>query len=294
MLHATVEHQLDAPPTAEADVTRSQDEAARAAFIAWQTQTAALPDLDTDRAGDPDPPTTPVANHRSHRDDGRPGHDHWHQAVALGIALALGAGAGWIGHRAWSAHDKQVETTSLARGLMRDAMVAHAVYGVDARHPVELGIRDRDQLLSWLSRRLGRPVTPPDLGHIGWNLLGGRLLPGDIGGAGSTRAQLMYEDKAGQRLTLYLGVLDPSANADTRPTDTPSDTATPRDADQPGATSRPVVLAFASRDSTHSVYWTTGGFGMTLVGELPRDALERIGNEVYRKTAAVATTRRTP
>lgn len=289
MLHATIEHQLDAPTTAEAESTRSQDEAARAAFIAWQTRAAPLHGVDANPYTEPEPRSSSADDLRSHRTDDGLGHDLRHQVLAICVALALGVGAGWIGHRGWTAQNQQVDSASFTHDLMHDAMVAHAVYAVDARHPVELNMREQDQLLSWLSRRLGRPVTLPDLTHIGWSTLGGRLLPGDSGGASNTRAQIMYEDKGGQRLTLYLSVLQASARASTDADPTQALRATDDDDPLPGAGQR-IVLDTASRDSVHSVYWTASHFGFALVGELPRDALERIGNEVYRKTLAVTTT----
>ena len=55
-------------------------------------------------------------------------------------------------------------------------------------------------LLQWLSKRLGRKLTAPDLSRFGYRLMGGRLLPGGSGAA----AQLMYDDASGRRLTIYV------------------------------------------------------------------------------------------
>jgi anti-sigma factor RsiW len=48
--------------------------------------------------------------------------------------------------------------------------------------------------------RLGQPLPVPSLQEYGYTLVGGRLLPGETGPA----AQLMYEDQAGARVTLYV------------------------------------------------------------------------------------------
>ncbi len=61
--------------------------------------------------------------------------------------------------------------------------------------------------MPWLSKRLDRPLKVPALGAQGYELVGGRLLPGDTG----ARAQFIYQNGAGQRITLYLGALAPSS-----------------------------------------------------------------------------------
>ena len=54
--------------------------------------------------------------------------------------------------------------------------------------------------MTWLSKRLGTEVKPPSLKAAGYELIGGRLLPGDTGPV----AQFTYHDSSGQRLTLYV------------------------------------------------------------------------------------------
>lgn len=84
------------------------------------------------------------------------------------------------------------------------AAVAHAVYAVEVLHPVEVTADQEAHLVQWLSKRLGHPLHTPDLGSFGYQLIGGRLLPGDAGAA----AQFMYQDQSGSRLTLYVAVND--------------------------------------------------------------------------------------
>ena len=84
------------------------------------------------------------------------------------------------------------------------ADVAYATYVADRDHPVEVGAGDPDHLVAWLSARLGRPVRAPSLDEYGYQLLGGRLLPGEAGPA----AQLMYQRADGARVTLYMTAYD--------------------------------------------------------------------------------------
>jgi anti-sigma factor RsiW len=229
------------------------------------------------------------------------------QALAIALVLMLGLGTGWFGHRAWADRESpgapvavSTETgsgasgsnisappstspagvASVAQGLMREAMVAHKIYTADTRRPVEMVASEPDQLLNWLSRHLGRPLQLPALGDLGWNLVGGRLLPGNTDGAGAARAQFMYQDKAGQPLTLYLSVLDPAV-AKRKPGSNIGQVTQ--------MTNSSTAFSYISRDTMRSVYWTEGRFGYALVGELPRAALEKIGAEVYLQTVGLST-----
>jgi anti-sigma factor RsiW len=80
------------------------------------------------------------------------------------------------------------------------ADIAYAVYAPEQRHAVEVGASQQDHLVTWLSKRLNRSVTIPSLTEYGFQLVGGRLLPGEEGPA----AQFMYQNAAGERLTLYM------------------------------------------------------------------------------------------
>jgi anti-sigma factor RsiW len=80
------------------------------------------------------------------------------------------------------------------------ADIAYAVYAPEQRHAVEVGAAQQDHLVTWLSNRLKRSVTIPSLTEYGFQLVGGRLLPGEEGPA----AQFMYQNAAGERLTLYM------------------------------------------------------------------------------------------
>jgi anti-sigma factor RsiW len=113
-------------------------------------------------------------------------------AAGAGLALVLGPLAsrlpgGLIGH------DPMI-------GLARRADVAYAVYTPEQRHPVEVAASEEEHLITWLSKRLNRPLSVPSLQEYGYSLVGGRLLPGEAGPA----AQFMYENPAGSRLTLYV------------------------------------------------------------------------------------------
>jgi anti-sigma factor RsiW len=132
------------------------------------------------------------------------------------------------------------------------------VYAPEKRHPVEVAAAEEQHLVQWLSRRLDKPLKTPDLTAEGYTLVGGRLLPGDAG----ARAQFMFEDRSGQRVTLYLGELK-----------------TPTAPAQVGES----AFRFSTDGPVPSFYWVDRGFGYALAGKLPRDALLRLATLVYRQ-----------
>ena len=170
------------------------------------------------------------------------------QRIAAGLLVALVSGvAGWLGHAQYQAADRQVPLVPLPR----QAAVAHVVFSPDVRRPVEVSAEQEDQLVAWLSKRLGTPVRPPKLGAIGYELIGGRLLPGNSGPV----AQFMYHDASGQRLTLYV-TTENAANRDTG-------------------------FRFAKEGPVNVFYWIDGKFGYALSAGIDKSELARVATAVY-------------
>ncbi|BFO55153.1 anti-sigma factor family protein [Acidovorax sacchari] len=261
-LHALVDGRL---PHEAAQALRRQladDPAARDSVRAWEAQRAQLRGLHADWEQAPVPP--PLAQvAQDFRNRRMRSAQAWRMA-GLAASLALAFGLGWTLHGTLGTADPAAAT--LARSappllptqrFALQAAAAHAVYQPEQRHPVEVGAAQQEHLVQWLSRRLGRPLHIPDLQPQGYELVGGRLLPGDAGpgGASGARAQFMYQNAAGQRVTLYLGAL-PAA---------PAETAFRYEGDGP----------------VPSFYWVEDGFGYALSGPLPRDALLAIATAVH-------------
>lgn len=162
--------------------------------------------------------------------------------------FTLGGVAGWQLH-AYTA-DKQVETSTWARR----AAVAHVVYSPEVRHPVEVGADQEAHLVSWLSKRLGAPLKVPYLGDQGYQLVGGRLLPGERGPV----AQFMYQDGKGQRLTLYVRVNPEQDGGET-------------------------AFRFAQERGVGVFYWLDRKLGYALSGEVEKAELLRVATAVYRQ-----------
>ncbi|WP_343733287.1 anti-sigma factor [Duganella sp.] len=168
-------------------------------------------------------------------------------AAMLALTLAGGAGGWWL----HGASTPAATAVLQAAALPGRAAVAHAVYTPEVRHPVEVGADQQAHLVAWLSKRLGAPLRAPQLGAQGWELEGGRLLPGQSGPV----AQLMYRNASGARLTLYVSTEQ-----------------------QHG---RDTGFRFAQEGPVSVFYWIDGKFGYALSGTLDKAALAAVASAVY-------------
>ena len=207
------------------------------------------------------------------------------QRLAAGVAIALvGGAAGWglrggVPGQSPAGSIAQQGSASItmasATGFAQRAAVAHAVYSPEQRRPVEVDAAHEDQLIAWLSKRMGAPMKPPHLQAVGYELEGGRLLPGAQGPV----AQFMYRradaDASGQRLTLYvsneIGDLGASAGqASARGEIKGADPA----------------FRFAREGAVNVFYWVEGRFGYAISADADRATLARVSGEVYRQLNA--------
>lgn len=116
-------------------------------------------------------------------------------AAAILVAFAAGSGVGWFARDASAA---VVTAADPIETMREEAFAAHRLYIGEVRHAIEVRAEE-NHLLPWLSRRIGMTLRAPDLSKFDLKLLGGRLLPCIDGPA----ALLMYENAAGERVTLY-------------------------------------------------------------------------------------------
>ena len=284
-LHRLVDGRLTPAEAAAVEARLLRDPVASALRADWQAQRERLRGLHAALLHEPLPPTLADAVRRTAH--ARQQTDAWWRwgGMAAGVLLAFGVGwwargiapaAGVPGMSPQLAARDAARVTPAA--FARQAVVAHAVYAPEVRHPVEVAAAQQEHLVQWLSKRLGRPLKLPQLSAEGYELVGGRLLPGDVsGGAGAAatpggsaaRAQFMYQDSAGVRITVYLGALGQAAG-----------TAAPA--------VRETAFSFSSDGPVSSFYWVDQGFGYALAGPLPREALLRIAQRVYQQLEPAA------
>jgi anti-sigma factor RsiW len=163
--------------------------------------------------------------------------------IAIGLALP----------RPWGAAPEAVVAKAVlpASALPARAARAHLVYAMEVRHPVEVDASQQEHLVAWLSKRLGTKLKVPVLAEEGYDLLGGRLLPGPDGPV----AQFMYQETNGRRLTLYVSAKSKSEEQ--------------------------TAFRFAQEGAVSVFYWIDGNWGYALSGEIDRPALTRISTSVY-------------
>lgn len=137
--------------------------------------------------------------------------------------------------------------------LPQAAAIAHVVYSPEQRHPVEVEAQHADHLVAWLSKRLGHELHAPDFKNQGFELLGGRLLPGETGPV----AQFMYQDGLNRRITLYVR----------------------RDTAKQAETS----FRHVREDGVEVFYWVDRGLGYALSGNVDKAEMGRLADAAYRQ-----------
>jgi anti-sigma factor RsiW len=138
----------------------------------------------------------------------------WRTAAAFLLAFLAGGGGGWFMHG-------QISSTPPTdiRALAQEAGANHVVFAADHGHAVEIRAAQSQELASWLSRRLDRSITLPDLSAAGYRFMGGRLVATEHGPA----AMLMYDDDHGTRITVYTRPMGtPGTDSKTVPIRTPA------------------------------------------------------------------------
>jgi anti-sigma factor RsiW len=172
--------------------------------------------------------------------------DYARAAMLIGIGIAIGLAMPML-------RGPAPNPASVAAPLPVRAARAHLVYSPEVRHPVEVEAKEQDHLVKWLSKRLAMPLKIPVLSAEGFELLGGRLLPGTDGPV----AQFMYQDASGKRLTLY--VTKPHRGDDV------------------------TAFRFAQEGGVSVFYWIDRDCGYALSGQIDKPALARVASAVYRQ-----------
>jgi anti-sigma factor RsiW len=246
-LHAWADQQLSLPRRAEVDAYLAAHPEAKLRVEQWQRQNRLLREWLAPVMDEPLPIRLPLQR-ESRRIPWR--------GLAAGVAIAVGsASLAWMARglvdtrAAGAVYVGQADTVPR---FARQAAVAHAVYSPDARRPVEVGGDQEQALVTWLTKRLGAEVKAPGLGTLGYELVGGRLLPGESGPV----AQFMYAATDGQRLTLYIT----------------------RQGAGPEASFR-----YGQEGKVNQFYWVDKNFGYAVSGEVDRNELMRVSQEVYRQ-----------
>jgi anti-sigma factor RsiW len=249
-LHARIDGRLPPHLAAVVDTYLAAHPEAQTRFSQYAEQREALRTALAEQAGGPIPDRLRVARIREARR-----HRHYRQLAQIAAAISLLILGGVAG---WAVRDVAGPFVASGAGtvagvITADAIAAHRVYSVEVRHPVEVNADQETHLVQWLSKRLGRELTVPDLSPAGFRLMGGRLLPAEDGPA----AQFMYENASGERLTLYLRV---GVGGET-------------------------AFRYHEEGGIGAFYWSDEGFGYAIAAKADRELLLRIAELVYKQTS---------
>lgn len=162
-------------------------------------------------------------------------------AASIGLVV-MGAAGGWYSAQ----HSESVQTADLAHR----ALVAHEIYSVEVRHPVEVAASEHDHLQAWLSKRIGTAIKIPNLDTEGFTLLGGRLVTAGDNPAG----QLMYETTDKQRLTIFI-----ATNTD----------------------SKDSALRLVENGKLITCYWRDNKLAMAVTGDLAKADMMVLAKNIY-------------
>lgn len=218
----------------------------KAAEVAhWQRQNEALRTLFGAAANEPVPARLDPHQIARRRDGS---FSRWRQLAAAVVLVAAGASAGWYGR------DVVFPEESPSEVLIESAVSAHALFVQEKRHAVEVAASERDHLLSWLSNRIARSIDGPDLSAEGFTLVGGRLLPASAYSTTGPAAQLMYENAAAERITVYITAALPNGSSDKE---------------------------FTTHDALAAFYWANDRITCTVVGDLPEAQMQVVARKVY-------------
>jgi anti-sigma factor RsiW len=256
-LHAYVDGRLEPARRTAVEARLNNDPVAAEHVRAWRQQRHAMRTLHPEMLVEPVPAHLLQAAMRLDRRSNR--FAQWQRWGGIAASVLVAFVLGWGGHMRWeSVNSVAVARSNAPAAFVHQASAAYAVYLPEVRHPVEVDATQQQHLVQWLSKRLNRQLKVPNLASAGYELVGGRLLPGDNARA---RAQFMFQNAAGERVTLYVGAVE-------------------------GASSKGIdetAFRFANDGGVASFYWVDQGFGYALSGKLPRQGLLVLAEAVYKQ-----------
>ena len=174
-------------------------------------------------------------------------------ALAAAATLVVGVAIGWFGR------DMVLQRSGTPTTFARQAVLTHALYAADQRRPVEVWANEEASLARWLTRRMGTQAHIPDLGALGYTLVGGRLVAGNEKPTGL----VMYENADKQRLTLQWRI-------------------TREKSDEGGET----AFRYLHEDGVGVFHWVDDDCAYALSGPFERPQLLGIARVVYGQLAA--------
>jgi len=247
-LQAYVDGRLAPARRTAVEVWLGENPTSAARVAAYAEQRRALRERLAFKASEPIPTRLRIASLTAARH--QPTRSRAAPVAAVVACLLVGLAAGGVGG-AWLAGGGLLPWGQ-GKNVAREAITAHQTYVGERLHPVEVAADQEAHLVQWLSRRVGHQLMAPNLTGQGYRLIGGRLLP-----AGTEPAALfMYQNEAGQRVTLY---------------------ARSSPAEQETA------FRFETRDGVAAFSWIDRGCSYVVTGSIGREELLAVAQTIYRQ-----------
>ena len=187
---------------------------------------------------------------------------NWPQFAGMAAALVLGIGIG-VGTNIGKdvAAPSAVTSSGMSNTrpvsadasevFARKAALAHVVYMPSVNRPEQIGQDHEQDFVQYLANKLSTDVHPPMLTKSGFELAGGRILPGDDGPV----AQFMYHNANGERVTLCISHRKVNANT--------------------------TAFKLYQEGPVNVFYWVDGDFGYAVSGGIDRKVMLQIAHDVY-------------
>ena len=188
---------------------------------------------------------------------------NWPQFAGMAAALVLGIGIGvgtnmgkdvsmpWANLSSSGASNTRPVSADASEVFAQKAALAHVVYMPAVDRPAQIGQDHEEDFVQYLANKLGTDVHPPMLTKSGFQLAGGRVLPGDDGPV----AQFMYHNAKGERVTLCISHRKVNANT--------------------------TAFKLYQEGPVNVFYWVDGDFGYAVSGGIDRKVMLQIAHDVY-------------
>lgn len=245
-LHALVDGRLAPERRGEVQAWLETHPEAQARVKGWAADREALRAALAPVESEPVPPALNLRRMASGRRRGAPAFG-WREAAAVALALCTGGAVGW------GVRGVTLPPPRDAAAISREATMSFRTFARDPVRPVELAAAERPELVSWISGRLHRRVSPPDLAAAGYRLLGGRIVPTARGPGGL----FLYQGSGDDRLAVYVR---PMTRAHLR-----------------------LPMRDHGDGELGDVAWADDGLGFSVVGRAPSGALRALAEAVRRQ-----------
>lgn len=241
-LHAYVDGQLDVDTQREVEKYLASNTEAREQVEDYQRINEMLRQHYNPVLDEPVPESLRIQRRQPIR---RPG---FFSQIAAAIAiLAIGLVSGM--YLGLNLNVEPVTAENEADHIVGEVVAAYSIYTPEVRHPVEVPGNQKEHLVAWLSKRMGRQIIAPQLNNHDMHLLGGRLLAFDDGPG----ALLMYEDPHGQRIVFYAC----------------------------HSTEKSSAFHYAKQQDVSVFYWVDNSITYAIAGEIGKERLRPMAEAVY-------------